>query len=238
MKAESQRILSGPHDIFNQLRYELKMVSDAQSLSKIKQWVRLHPAGFKVAYPARCVNNIYFDTFGNDSFLDHVNGVNRRRKLRFRWYGSSFEEVQGHLEVKQKINRLGGKLNLPVEKSFSLLSTDWKSICAIFFEETNGVIREMLSVSKPVLINRYDRDYFVTADKRIRLTLDYKHTVYDQRFLTIPNLKYKQPVLDKVIIEVKTDVKNSDDLADILSRFPLRITQNSKFLDSMESILG
>ena len=226
------------HDIFDQLRYELKMVSEAQALFEIRQWVRLHPSGFRTAFPRRRVNNIYFDTFGHDALLDHINGVSSRRKLRFRWYGESYEEAAGHLEVKQKTNRLGNKINQPVDRKFSLLNNDWKTIQEILLENRNGLIREMLSVSRPVLINLYERDYYISADQQTRLTLDYEHRVYDQRLSSYPNLQFRQPVLDKVVIEVKTDVEHSDNLAKILSYFPLRITQNSKFLDSMESILG
>ena len=229
--------VSGPHDVFDQLRYELKMVAEAQMLFEIRNWVRLHPSGFQAAYPSRRVNNIYFDTFGHDALLDHINGVSSRRKLRFRWYGNSFEKIIGHLEVKQKTNRLGSKLNAPVEKEISLLSNDWETIQEILLKSTCGLIREMLSVSRPVLINYYDRDYFISGDRRTRLTIDYFHKVYDQRLSSRPNIHFQQPVLDKVVIEVKSDVENSQNLARILSFFPLRITQNSKFLDSMGSIL-
>ena len=142
------------------------------------------------------------------------------------------------MEVKQKTNRLGNKINQPVDRKFSLLNNDWKTIREILLKNSNGLIREMLSVSRPVLINLYERDYYISADQQTRLTLDYEHRVYDQRLSSYPNLQFRQPVLDKVVIEVKTDVEHSDNLAKILSYFPLRISQNSKFLDSMESILG
>ena len=57
--------------------------------------------------------------------------------------------------------------------------------------------------SVPTIINQYLRRYFITRDKKIRLTLDTNYSIYDQRYSNKPNLEkvfLKQPIL---IIEIK-----------------------------------
>jgi hypothetical protein len=225
------------HDEFDELRYELKMVYDGLQLFEMRRWVRSHCGGFITAYPARKVNNIYFDTIDFDTLSDHLSGVSERRKLRYRWYGNTQEQISGHLEIKQKLNRLGSKLRQRIAQPLELNSSSWEKIMFILRNHTVGYFYELLHISNPILINRYDREYYVTADGKIRLTLDYNHKSYDQRFSLQPNLRFAQPMLERAIIEFKTDVENSAELANIIAEFPLRVSQHSKFLDSMDSIL-
>ena len=43
-------------------RYEFKVPCEAGLLPEIEGWVRLHPAHWRVSYPPRHVNNVYFDS--------------------------------------------------------------------------------------------------------------------------------------------------------------------------------
>ena len=224
------------HDEFDELRYELKMVHNGLHMFDLRRWVRSHSGAFSTAYPPRRVNNIYFDTADYDTLIDHLSGVSERRKLRFRWYGTSPEHISGHLEIKQKINRLGSKLRQTIDQPIELSRSNWAQIMAELRNHTKGIFNELLHVSHPVLINYYDRDYYITADGKIRLTLDYNHKSYDQRFSHSPNLIFTQPMLARAVIEFKADVRNSAELADVIAEFPLRVTQHSKYLESLDSI--
>jgi hypothetical protein len=50
------------------LRYELKLVCEAPYLAQARSWLRLHPEGFRVAFPPRMVNSLYLDTPHLNSF--------------------------------------------------------------------------------------------------------------------------------------------------------------------------
>ena len=56
-------------------RYELKLVCDARYLDQARSWMRLHPAGLRVAYPPRRVNSLYFDTPGLGGLETNLQGV-------------------------------------------------------------------------------------------------------------------------------------------------------------------
>ena len=69
------------------MRYERKYRIENVDISLINQIVKMHPAGFRKAYPDRSVNNIYLDTPDFETYRANVAGVSERKKYRVRWYG-------------------------------------------------------------------------------------------------------------------------------------------------------
>lgn len=220
------------------LRYELKMVSERQLLYEVRKWIRTHSWAFRRSYPSRQVNNIYFDTLDMDCLNDHLSGVSDRRKLRFRWYGEGCNAVNGSLELKQKSACVCQKIIQPIDATVNLETMQWEQIFAVLARHSNNMFRELLGVSRPVLINSYQREYYEAANEQTRLTLDYNLVAYDQHFYRKPNLIYRKPLLDLVIIEVKNDTQNSDHLANVLAEFPLRFGRYSKYAESVNGLSG
>jgi hypothetical protein len=223
------------------VRFELKMECHRIDLPAARSWVRLHSAGFHEAFPPRQVNNIYFDTLGLDTFNDHIEGIPERRKLRFRWYGEDLGSARGQLEIKEKDERVGWKIIQPVQPCLDLRKCDWVEIRRDLLrglrQEGDGLFEEMLQVTRPVVINCYQREYYVSADDRVRLTLDYDQQAFDQWVSARPNLAFRLPAMDSVFIELKSEVKNSRYLADVLAEFPLRIQRHSKYTAALDPLL-
>jgi len=212
-------------------RYELKQVYSELHLPELHSWIQMHPAGFRVAYPPRWVNSIYFDTHGLDTFNDHVAGVPVRRKLRYRWYGEDLQlACQGQVEVKNKSELAGWKLIEKLSPEFELEDRNWAVVMDEFRAASNGIFRELLSVSRPVLITVYHREYFVSANGMIRLTIDSKLTGYDQYFHARPNLRFPHWRDEQVILELKSETGQLADLTEALSHFPARAGRYSKFV--------
>jgi SPX domain protein involved in polyphosphate accumulation len=219
-------------------RYELKIVYPHTWLSEVRGWVMGHPAGFITAYPPRWVNSFYFDTPDLDSFNDHLAGVPERRKLRFRWYGESLQEARGQMEVKNKTERVGWKVISLIDYPFDFEKMDWSQILVTLQEQSNGIIRELLSIVQPTLLNIYWREYYVSGDGLVRLTLDSDLRAYEQRFSARPNLWFRQPLEDNLIVELKSEVANAQVVADILTYFPSRTERRSKYVDALEKMMG
>ncbi len=219
-------------------RYELKLPYDGLHLYEVRQWIRLHSLAFVTAYPSRQVNNIYFDTTGLDCLNDHLMGVGYRRKLRFRWYGENLENAQGQLEIKQKSNRIGWKYTYPIKTSLDLAHMDWIQIHEVLKQHTEGILYEMVSVSRAVIINSYQRDYYVDYEGQTRLTLDYEIAAYSQRLALRPNLKFRVPLLNLVILEIKSEAQNGVDLSSVIAEFPLRISKHSKYVTGINAMSG
>jgi hypothetical protein len=218
-------------------RYELKMVCDGLYRHQAEGWIRQHSLGFRTAYPQRRVNNIYFDTYDLDTYNDHLEGVGLRRKLRYRWYGEDLSHARGQLEVKNKKGRVGWKIYQPIAASLDLADAGWAEISRTLQEASSGVFAELLGVTRPVSINTYQRRYFVSADGRVRMTLDFDLLAYDQQLSTRPNLQFKAPGVDVIVLEFKSEITQAPALADALAEFPLRTIAFSKYVGVMDGFV-
>lgn len=221
-------------------RLELKMECEDTFYAQARSLVMVHPAAFHEAFPPRQVNNLYFDTLGLDSYNDHIEGSPERRKLRFRWYGENMRTTRGQLELKCKRERVGWKMILPVEADLNFHSLDWfdfqQTLGYTVQKAKDGLFYELLRVSRPLIINSYKREYFVSDDDHIRLTLDYNLRAFDQWFSSNPNLEYSLPMLNVLVIEFKCAVEYASQMADVLAEFPLRVHRNSKYVAALDSV--
>jgi len=219
------------------LRYEKKMIFDALRLGEVRSWVYSHSNAFKVAYPPRQVNNLYFDTPERLLMTEHANGVANREKFRFRWYGENWCAREGNIEIKKKIGHLGYKITHPINNIIDFSRLDWREIIRLLKEKSSGDFSFLLDNLKPVVINQYQREYFVSADEKIRVTLDYDMKAFGQSFGFSPNITFRQLLVNNVIIEMKATMDECQRIADALAEFPLRCVQNSKYLNAMEYVV-
>ena len=209
-------------------RYEYKYHLENGSLAKILNLVEAHPAGFRTAYPIRLVNNFYLDTLSYHLFYQNIDGIAKRRKFRYRWYGEFDNENTAQLEIKYKENELGWKelisLNLGDISSRQKLIQHFETtkLTNYFFE--------------PKLYNQYSRYYFISSNEKFRLTVD-----YNQKF-GIP-FCYKEPYDIKhddssIIVELKFDESEFDFLNEITSYLPFLRTKNSKYSNGIQYLIN
>ena len=85
----------------------------------------------------------------------------------------------------------------------------------------------------PTLINHYEREYYVSRDGVLRATLDYDQIFYDQRHSIRLNLTRKAPLLDTMVLELKTGVEHYDQLCKAIQHFPMRVSRNSKYVNGV-----
>ena len=220
------------------LRYELKLVLDPFLFGEARSWVYAHSSAFRVAYPPRQVNNVYFDTWDHACMDDHLAGVPARAKVRYRWYGDTWHLGGGQLEIKKKFARLGLKETYPFLGDLDLAACTWPQFHQALVQGITSAPQEILDSLRaltPVLVNRYQREYYLSMDGRIRLTLDYGTVAYQQGFGLSPNLTHPQPAQGDLVIELKAPKSEHSRIADVLSEFPQRCTANSKYLNALLS---
>lgn len=215
-------------------RYEIKLVLPAVQMASARSWIIGHPDAYRVAYPSRRVNNIYFDTYEHGFRNDHLSGVFVRTKLRFRWYGESWEAADGQLELKSRIGKVGAKTVCPVRAALDIQKSSWSEITT-GIEEHSGDLQPLLKATRPVLISHYLREYYESGDRALRITLDSEMKAYGQAFGLFPNITAQEPQLDQVVMEIKASTKESQRISDALLEFPVHATQYSKFLSGIES---
>ncbi len=222
----------------NNYRYERKFVCNASQRGQLDIIVRQNKAAFKRTYPGRQINNIYFDTPGLDCYFDNLFGVGKRWKARIRWYGELHHEiVHPVLELKIKKGLLGIKQSYVLRPiifsdDLSNLHVIKKVLAASDLPED---VRGKMLGMQAVLVNNYQRQYFVSADKNYRLTFDSDLTYRDFRmFRTQSNQVYKEP--GKFVVELKYAEKFDEAASTISNSFPFRLNKNSKFVSGMSFI--
>jgi SPX domain protein involved in polyphosphate accumulation len=220
-------------------RFERKFVTASLSSDEVKLILKTHPALFRSAYPFRQVNNIYFDSPGLDTYVENIDGHSNRHKVRLRWYGPLMERAQNpRLEIKIKSGFLGTKLNFDIE-SFSLQNGLSSSFIKTLSNTSKipHLLYESLSTYRPSVANRYLRHYFLSADRRFRITVDTKIVYYrispHEKLFTVG---YHDTA--NVIIEIKYEFKDADDADRISNSLPFRLIKNSKYISGIDRIFS
>jgi hypothetical protein len=211
-------------------RYEIKLICPAAQHALAQMAVRLHPDGFRVAYLPRRVNNVYFDSFSAASVQDNLNGIGERAKLRWRWYGAAGIQ-HSQFELKRKHGSVGTKETSALPQPFDLRQATWATTFAWLHQQADERLSAWLSrISCATVINHYEREYYVSWDGQIRLTIDTRQATYDQRLTARPNLDLPAPQPDMVIIELKASVVQADRLARALNALPFHPARHSKYV--------
>ncbi len=219
------------------LRYERKYLITSYSHKEVEQIIKVNKACFSEVFHERTINNIYFDTLGMNHYYDNVEGASDRLKVRIRWYGALFGKIERPvLEYKIKKGLLGKK------KSYSLneflLDQSFDKTQIIGATNENAVpkqIQEELLSLKPTLLNSYTRKYFLSVDKKFRVTIDHHISFYGINPIhnTFSN---KNVDHHTTVLELKYDSAHEIEAKEISTQFPFSLTKSSKYLQGLERI--
>ena len=211
-------------------RYEVKGVTAFHGLPQVEEWIWTHSVGFHPEYPQRQVNNIYFDDHDLGCWQTNVAGVTPRNKVRMRWFGEAKLPTAGQLEIKYKQNNLGWKFRYQAP-GLRLESLTWLDAVSEIKKAVPEEGRMWLdSTPNPILINRYQRRYFVSADARIRITLDCDLSFFDQTRDPSPNLDRASPSEDVLVLELKFSPCYRAMASEVLRDIPVRVSRFSKYV--------
>lgn len=214
-----------PQSLNKPMRFERKYRIENEPLAEVLQLLRLNPAAFRMLYPERQINNIYFDTHDLMTFRQNLAGQNERRKFRVRWYGDDPRVVENpRFEIKRKHNELGDKIV--------------RNIAAFSFGELDQLsqaIRDLpldLPSLRPVLLNSYRRAYFQSADQHFRVTVDYDMRYHSMIYgPAFDRYLYYDPAL---IVELKYERELDRRVNFITQHLPYRQARHSKYITGVQ----
>ena len=220
-------------------RCEIKFASYQVDYPLIKNWLKSNNFNFKKEYKNRIVNNLYFDSNNLDAYKDNIYGHSSRIKARFRWYGKFSEKNQGNLELKFKRNIYGWKEKYKIEKLNlenttncniikTTISKNLPKKTKIFFEKNNI----------PQIVNQYEREYFISNNKKFRITIDQNMKIFNQRTSKELNLIKKIKIQNYIILEVKFERSCHKDIESLLHNIPIRASRNSKYINYIRAVIG
>jgi hypothetical protein len=147
-------------NLYDNMRTEIKFLIPVHAEVELKNLLSIE--GWKVLFPRRVVNSIYFDTINNHFLYDSIYGVSNRIKYRVRWYNFEREFV---VETKKKNAGIGTKI---ISDSFSFNSELPPEVML------GDCVRR---ISKIDLLQKskvsYVREYYIHRSSGSRLTLDF-----------------------------------------------------------------
>ena len=218
-------------------RYERKFVVDRIDQHQVMGLIKRHPAMFYQPYPPRINNNFYMDTADMVNYRDNVIGSADRRKVRIRWYGDVMGPVDDPvLEFKIKHGLVSTKRQyrvpgFAVERGFKTNDVMRRAVAS----DLPAEVRSYLRTVSIVLMNNYHRRYFVSRDRRFRLTLDTGMAYY--RIGGMSNwIAHKQTDQRNEILELKYGIEDDAAAAKVSTFFPFRVTKSSKYVQGVERV--
>lgn len=217
-------------------RHEVKMALDEEQLADARGRMATAPLAMRRQHPTRWVDSVYFDTDHLDTYWANLAGASEREKVRLRWYGDAQPKGAVRFEVKRKAGVHGWKLTQEVPAPD--LSRPWPEIVRDLERALRPDLRVWLRTHpRPILFNRYLREYHASFDGRVRVTLDSANGVYGQAGPR-PNLTRRAPGGGTAVLEGKAAWRDRDLLELVLQHFPYRVTRNSKYLNGVDAVLA
>ena len=204
----------------NEIRVEKKFVFGKFKEDYLEKVLLLN--GFSKTYSPRNISSIYLDTLNFDFAKDNINGVSKRKKIRFRWYNNDFDNI--YLEEKNKQNFFVKK---NINKISNLVSQNINidDLKNFFFRKNKDFNTFNYRF---VLKTNYFRSYWISNDKKIRATID-----SNLKVSPIDNLSRKLD-LNETILEFKFSSSEEKSFRNFIfkNNFNFRTNKYSKYLQS------
>ena len=180
---------------------------------------------FRTQYPTRIVNSIYFDTYNYTSIRQNLDGVSNKKKIRIRWYGKRDIMLNPVIEIKSKKGFETKKETIKIKELDNIKLYELDKIK----EQLNKKLKSKKIIT-PVLSTHYNREYFISLNRKIRATVD-----YNLKSIFLNNLSQIDIVKNfnnNCILELKYPITFDKFVRKNLRDMILRLSKNSKFVNS------
>ena len=180
-------------------RFEKKIFLENKYIDAYQNLIKNINYNFRKTYPERKINNIYFDNEELDFLFENIEGLSNRKKIRIRWYGECFGNINANLEYKIKNGNVGYK---EIFKDIKFKLSKESKLKYLLKKNINKIVARKLESYQPILFNRYTRNYFETSNNEIRITID--EDIYSKRLFSNSKISYKKKDKSEIVIlEIK-----------------------------------
>ena len=210
------------------MRYERKYEFNIGYEKVIKAF--LLSKRFKKGFPDRIVNSLYYDTFDKRLFFESINGLSNKFKIRVRFY-NDINQLDT-FEIKRKFSDLNNK-DYP-KFSESLLPLEFFN--NDYFSKDLKLPSSFNKIYYPSVFVSYKRSYYLSYNKKMRITLDYFLDFYrarkDQKRIFIgPKRSFEKNVLE--IKYEKNDQPNLNFVSTLSNELNLILSRSSKYCNAI-----
>ena len=170
---------------------------------------------------------MYYDSINLDSVIDNVDGLSERKKFRIRWYGDTFKSSIKQFEIKSKSEFLNtkrifniGEFEIKDNRGFNEVLNNLLKV----LKKDDLTLYTLMQNKFLKLHNSYNRKYFISADKNVRITIDSDLIFFSPQTKNVFQEK-------NTIIEIKYDKDFK-----FISKFKnLKINKYSKYVKGIMS---
>jgi hypothetical protein len=211
------------------LRREIKFALPLADLDKLRNVLEVNLRRQIFNRRHSRVSSVYFDDHALSAAHENINGVERRGKLRLRWYDD--QDARVFFEIKRRFGHVLEKRRIALESNKPLGSMSFREMIL----ELDSVLPPKEAAllharPEPVLITSYKREHFASRDTSARITLDYDVRCFEQFGARRMRTRFGVPLPDLVVVEGKVPPGTETDLPRLLA--PLRpvLTKSSKYV--------
>lgn len=152
------------------------------------------------------VRSLYFDTIDDKDFEEKENGIEIRKKIRLRCYGSDSNFAMLEMKQKQGENQKKRSLRLEKEDAKQLISGKYNVLLKYkepFADELYGLMN--IQCYRPKSVVEYRRKAFIAKENKIRVTLDHHIIATESCFDIFSESLLQNAVLNPylAVLEVK-----------------------------------
>ncbi len=191
-------------------RIEKKLFIKKGNLLDFKKILKINEV--KNLYPKRNIQSIYFDNLEKKMYLDSIEGVTPRKKIRIRNYP---ETKNSEFLFETKISSVEGRF----KKNFKILLNEYNKYLKW------GIFDKDYGQCKPILNIIYDREYFIKEDVRITIDTNIRYSSYKSKV-------FSNDI--NIVVELKTNRNKDIDI--LFKEFPFQEIRFSKYCNGIEHL--
>lgn len=223
------------HDLAE--RKEIKFTFPHADVGKLRGLLDANCRRLVYHHRVSTVRSIYFDDAALSACWANLDGLGRRHKLRVRWYDALRPAGVFFLEIKWRRTRVTGKHRWRLESEPGLEQLSYREIVrglqAVIPPDLLG---QVFAYCEPVVLVQYRREHFASADGRVRITLDYDLTYYDQVGKSRISTSFPRRQERLVVIEGKTPIGREAELQQLFFPLRARMSRCSKYVEGCRAL--
>ncbi len=212
-------------------RKEVKFTMEQADIGKLRVLLGTRLRCISHNGPVSVVRSVYFDDASLSACRANLDGLGQRTKARLRWYDSPLAKKKAYLEIKWRENRITGKHRLHLDCYVDIGQLTYRQIRrGIAASLPSRFVDPYDRYPDPVVIVQYKRQHFVSPDERIRVTLDYDLTFYDQVGRSRISTRFGKKMDGFVVLEGKAPIGSEWELRHLLHPLGRRASRCSKYV--------
>lgn len=216
------------------MRHELKYILTPMQYRILKDRLKwfLEPDPHAGENGDYMIRSIYFDTDSLDAMVEKINGVDKRRKYRIRFYNGNADQCT--LECKEKHGTRVNKISEPLTGKEAKLLMHRGSVMAE--PELSGRMALWIKKSElhPVVAVDYVREAYIYPVSNVRVTFDKQLSAGDVENALSAPFGFANIMGEQVILEVKYDEVLPLHISELIANVRPVHTAASKYVMCMD----